>query len=97
MKKKTKSHPIKLDPEEKELLASFEKGEWEPVRNEEREKKMARKMAARSLSKNIRINIRMSDTDLTNIKQMAAYEGLPYQTLISSVLHKYASGHMRSF
>lgn len=56
MKKNTKSHPIKLDPEEKELLASFEKGEWEPVRNEEKEKKIARKMAARSLSKNVRIN-----------------------------------------
>ena len=77
-----------LDPDKKELLASFEKGEWK------REKKRARKIATRTLRKDVRINIRLSQGDVSNIKQRAAYEGLPYQTLIASVLHKYAAGHL---
>jgi len=46
------------------------------------------------LRKDVRINIRLSSNDILNIKQIAAYEGLPYQTLIASVLHKYAAGHL---
>ena len=45
------------------------------------------------LQKDARINIRISSSDLKRIKQKAAYEGLPYQTLIASVLHKYSAGH----
>jgi predicted DNA binding CopG/RHH family protein len=91
---KTKSHQKKIDPEEQELLASFEKGEWKTVKEVEEEKTLARKAAAKSLRKDVRINIRLSSTDISNIKQMAAYEGIPYQTLISSILHKYAAGHL---
>jgi predicted DNA binding CopG/RHH family protein len=47
------------------------------------------------LKKDVRINIRLSGNDLSLIKQYAAYEGLPYQTLISSILHKFAAGHVR--
>jgi predicted DNA binding CopG/RHH family protein len=42
----------------------------------------------------IEVNIRLTSCDLLNIRQIAAYEGLPYQTLIASVLHKYAAGHL---
>ncbi|ACJ19319.1 hypothetical protein CbuK_2134 [Coxiella burnetii CbuK_Q154] len=46
------------------------------------------------MQKDARINIRISSTDLEQIKQKAAYEGIPYQTLIASILHKYAAGHL---
>lgn len=93
--KKKKPLQIPLDEEEQMLLASFEKGEWTTVKKMKNEKEAARKSAAKTLQKDARINIRLSTSDLSSIKQIAAYEGLPYQTLISSVLHKYAAGHMR--
>lgn len=87
--KKTK----KLDKEEQELLSSFEKGEWKSVKSAGKEKVAARKTAAKTLRKDVRINIRLASSDVSSIKQIAAHEGLPYQTLIASVLHKYAAGH----
>lgn len=92
--RKKKSHS-NLDAEEKELLSSFENEEWKTVKNVEKEKLHARKTATKTLRKDVRINIRLSSSDISNIKQIAAYEGLPYQTLIASVLHKYAAGHLR--
>ena len=94
MKRKIKQDQIALDPEERDLLTSFEKGEWIEVSHSAKEKAYAKKSAAKTLRKDVRINIRLSSNDLANIKQIAAYEGLPYQTLISSTLHKFASGHM---
>ena len=94
MKKNKNSNQINLDDEEKELLSSFEKDEWKTVKNVEKEKVRAKKTAKKTLRKDVRINIRLSSSDIFNIKQMAAYEGLPYQTLIASVLHKYAAGHL---
>lgn len=94
MKKNKKHGLIKLDPEEQELLSSFENGEWNTVEDLESEKASARKTAAKTLRKDVRINIRLTSSDLSNLKQIAAFEGLPYQTLIASVLHKYASGHL---
>lgn len=85
----------KYDDEEQELLASFEKDEWKSVKKVKEEKLLARKAAAKTLQKDARINIRLSTSDLSSIKQIAAYEGLPYQTLIASILHKYAAGHLR--
>jgi predicted DNA binding CopG/RHH family protein len=93
MKKSKKNLPSDLDEEEQALLSSFEKDEWKPVKNLEKHKDEARKMASATLRKDMRINIRLSSTDLSFIKQKAAFEGLPYQTLIASVLHKYAAGH----
>ena len=95
MKENKKHHPTKLDKEEEELLASFEKGEWRSVKNLEKEKSSAQRAATQTLRKDIRINIRLTKSDLIHLKQRAAYEGLPYQTLIASVLHKYAAGHLR--
>ncbi|MDF2529798.1 MAG: hypothetical protein K0Q57_678 [Gammaproteobacteria bacterium] len=84
----------KLDQEEKEILAAFENGKLKRVKNFEATKKLAEKAATNYLRKNSRINIRIPSGDLERIKQIAAYEGLPYQTLIASVLHKYAAGHL---
>ena len=88
-----KKKEVHLDAEEKALLDSFEKGEWQSVKKLSAEKSRARQAASSYLRKGTRINIRISETALQQIKQKAAYEGLPYQTLIASLLHKYAAGH----
>jgi len=92
MNKKTER--IKLDPKEKALLASVERGEWKTVANFDEELAIAKKAAANSLRKDARINIRLASTDLALIKQKALYEGLPYQSLIASILHLYAAGNL---
>jgi predicted DNA binding CopG/RHH family protein len=95
MSKRKKTDEVHLDQEEKELLDSFEKGEWKTVKNIAKEKALAKKTASNSLNKDVRINIRLSSVDVSHIKQRAAFEGLPYQTLITSILHKFAAGHLR--
>ena len=93
---KNKIFDAKLDSEEQDMLESVERGEWKSVPNLKKEIALASKAASNSLRKNARINIRISSVDLEHLKQKAAYEGMPYQTLIASVLHKYISGHLDS-
>jgi predicted DNA binding CopG/RHH family protein len=69
MKKSRKSARKKLNPDENDLLSSFEKGEWKTVANVKKEKARARKAAAKTLRKDVRINIRLSSSDVMNIKQ----------------------------
>jgi len=82
---------IKLDKEEQDLVDSFERGEWRSVPNFEEEKKKAEKIAAATFKKDRRVNIRISSRDLIGLQKRALEEGIPYQTLISSILHKYVS------
>lgn len=79
---------------EQEILASFERGEWKPVRNQKREIARLRASAEATLLKNRRVNIRISARDLEGLQARAAEEGVPYQTLMSSVLHKFVSGRL---
>jgi predicted DNA binding CopG/RHH family protein len=81
-----------LEKEEWDILESVEGGEWRPVR--ERATEMARYQgyAASTLKKDRRINIRISSQDLLALQKRAVREGIPYQTLVSSVLHKFVSG-----
>lgn len=88
-----KKQNLKLDAEEQELSDSFDRGEWKTVTNLSHERAIAKKAAKNTLRKDARINIRLSSSDLIRIKQKAAFEGIPYQTLIASILHKYAAGH----
>ena len=83
-----------LDEEEQEILEAFEHGKLKSVDNLEEEMAFAKKAAANYFRKEARINIRLSHSDLNLLKRKAAYEGLPYQTLIASILHKYAAGHL---
>ena len=83
-----------LDDEEKDILASYDRGEWRPVKNQEQEIKKLGEYATRTLRKDKRINIRMSSKDLDQVQAIAAEEGIPYQTLISSIIHKYVSGRL---
>ena len=79
---------------EQEILDSFERGEWKPVRNQKGEIARLRAVAEAALLKNKRVNIRISSRDLEGLQARAAEEGVPYQTLMASVLHKFVSGRL---
>lgn len=82
---------IKGDTYELEMLEAFEKGKLKSVVTKSRLEKF--KAAARATAiKDRRVNIRLSSIDLTDIQVKALEEGVPYQTLIASVLHKYVTG-----
>ena len=85
---------IKLNEEEKDILESFEKGEWEPIKDKEKEIDCYSSYAKATLKKDKRINIRISDKDLESIQNIAIEEGIPYQTLISSLIHKFVTGKL---
>jgi len=86
----------KLDKEEKEILRSYEKGEWVSVNPTKADLERYAQIARNTLRKNQRINIRISESDLTGLQAKALEEGIPYQTLIASVLHKYIAGRLVS-
>jgi predicted DNA binding CopG/RHH family protein len=81
-----------LDKEEKELIESIKNDEWEPVKNMDEFKIQAKKYAESTIKKDKRMNIRISERDLKNLKIRALEDGIPYQTLVSMVLHKYLTG-----
>ncbi len=83
-----------LDQEEQELLDSFEKDEWRSISGRVPEIERYREYARATFKKDMRVNIRMSKKDLEGLKKRALEEGIPYQTLMSSVLHKYANGRL---
>jgi predicted DNA binding CopG/RHH family protein len=85
----------KLDEEERELLRSFEAGEWTSVPDRDEEVRRYRGYARETFRKDRRINIRISSRDLDALQKKALVEGIPYQTLVTSVLHKYAAGRLR--
>ena len=84
---------IKLDKEEQEILEAYESGEFQSVMTAAR-KKLIEASAVQMSKKDKRINIRLSGRDLNAIQRRALEEGMPYQTLVSSILHKYVSGSL---
>jgi predicted DNA binding CopG/RHH family protein len=85
---------MQLDGEEQELLNSFERGEWVPVKNQKHEIERHRQYARNTLAKDKRVNIRISSKDLEMLQAIAIEDGIPYQTLMSSVLHRFVSGRL---
>ena len=84
----------KLDPEEREILETFERGELRRIPDLANEMERYREAARATFRKDKRVNIRISNKDLLGIQKRALEEGIPYQTLISSILHKYVSGRL---
>jgi len=84
---------VKLDKDEKEVLKAFEAGEFKSVLTSAR-KKQVQEASRHTFKKDKRINIRISSRDLDAIQKRALMEGIPYQTLVSSILHKYVSGSL---
>ena len=82
---------MKLTKEEKEILNAYENGELKSVPDVKNEIKRFSKYAKNTLLKNKRINIRISEWDLVHIQRKATEEGIPYQTMISSLIHKHAA------
>jgi len=82
----------KLTKEEKEIVKSFEKGEWIPVTDLSKRKKELMQYARDTLKKDKRLNIRISERDLVELQRKAVREGLPYQTFVSSIIHKFING-----
>jgi predicted DNA binding CopG/RHH family protein len=80
-----------LDKDERELARSLEKEEWVSDLTQ-KEKRQYEEYARSSLNKQKRINIRMSERDLKKIRAKAIEEGLPYQSLITMLIHKYNEG-----
>jgi len=83
-----------LDNEERNLIKSLETEEWKSVKNIESWKTMLSKAATSTLTKDQRMNIRITKNDLEGIKIKAVEEGIPYQTLIASIIHKYVTGRL---
>jgi len=90
MKKKN----IKLDNEEHEILKDYENNEFESVPNLKKEIKKYSEYAKAINKKNKRLNIRITESDLEAIKRKALAEGIPYQTLIASLIHKFVTGKL---
>jgi predicted DNA binding CopG/RHH family protein len=83
----------KIDKDELEILSAYDKGQLKSVATKAELAKL--KTAARATAiKDRRVNIRLSSGDLSDIQVKTLQEGVPYQTLIASVLHKYVTGHL---
>ena len=80
-----------IDGEEREVLATYERDEWRPVAERDAEIERYRGYARATFEKDRRVNIHISGNDLEAIQRRAIEEGIPYQALMSSVLHKYVS------
>jgi predicted DNA binding CopG/RHH family protein len=82
-----------LDRQEQEILATFEAGEWQSVGDTARLLEL-QSYAKAAIAKDRHITLRLSSADLAGIQTKAIEEGIPYQTLISSVIHKYVTGKL---
>lgn len=94
-KKPAKAKPnYALDGEDADMLAALENGDIGVVRSKDHAKmsRVAKQAAAQYFKKNARVSFRISETDLQNIKRMAASEGMPYQTFLTAVIHKLTTG-----
>ena len=83
-----------IDFEEKELIDSVENGEWVSSENFSAIKEEMMKAATETALKDYRINVRISKRDVEALKTKALEEGIPYQTLVTSVLHKFVTGRL---
>ena len=85
---------MKLDKEEKEILDAYEKGLIKAKHPLEEELKEVKKIAETTFRKNRRITIRLYDHDYKGIQKKAMEKGIPYQTLISGMIHQYIEGDL---
>lgn len=84
----------KLDQEELEILEAYESGNVKRSKDAAETQKRHQEYAAGMFRKDARINIRLSSKDLRGLQKKALAEGIPYQTLIASILHKYVEGRL---
>ena len=91
-----KINNVTLSDFEKEVVDFVESGSPKSIPNIESEKLRYKQIAKDQIERKKRINLRLLESDIARMKSQAIREGLPYQTLISSVIHKYATGQLVS-
>ena len=84
----------KMSAEERDILDRFERGDLRSAPSVEREVEVARQAARNTFNKTKRVNLRVTERDFSLAHARAKEEGIPYQTLLSSVIHKYLSGRL---
>ena len=84
----------KLSAEERDILDRFERGDLRSAPGAEREIEVARQAARNTFNKTKRVNLRVTERDFKLAHSRAREEGIPYQTLLSSVIHKYLAGRL---
>ena len=84
----------KMSAEERDILDRFERGDLRSAPAVEREVEVARQAARNTFNKTKRVNLRVTERDFSLAHARAREEGIPYQTLLSSVIHKYLSGRL---
>jgi len=89
-----KAKAVAYNEDEEKLMTSVENEEWISVDNLEEEIEKAQAAARETFKKSERMNIRISQRDLNGLKVRAMEEGIPYQTLVSGIIHKYLSGRL---
>ena len=85
---------LDLDQQEKDILESYERGEWKSIKNLKQEIQKHKEYARQTLKKDKRVNIRISSIVLDELQTRVIEDGIPYQTLISSILHRFISGRL---
>jgi predicted DNA binding CopG/RHH family protein len=85
---------MKLDKEEKDILEALERDEIKALTPSKKEIEEIKAMAENTLRKDRRVTIRLYDHDLKGIQKKALERGMPYQTLISSMIHQYVEGDL---
>jgi len=86
---------MSTDIEDKEYIESLDNGEWKPAKNQKSLLLELKETATNTMAKDQRMNIRIGKRDLEGIKAKALEEGMPYQTLVASIIHKYVSGKLK--
>jgi predicted DNA binding CopG/RHH family protein len=84
-----------MNNEENALLESIENDEWKSAKNKTALIKELKETATSTMLKDQRMNIRIGKRDLEGIKAKALEEGIPYQTLVASIIHKYVNGKLK--
>lgn len=90
----SRKHVDPLEVHEQALIDSIEADEWIPVKDKAEYITEAKKYAEATIRKDKRMNIRISERDMRNLKIVALEDGIPYQTLVSMILHKYLNSRL---
>ena len=91
----TKKH-IDIEQYEQAILQDLNEGNFVSTRDADKQIALAKQAAANYIKRDNRVNVRISGSDLNMIKKRAIQEGLPYQTLLASIIHKFVTGHLKS-
>jgi predicted DNA binding CopG/RHH family protein len=86
--------PQEFDLEEQELLESYEREEWKPIANLQEELEHYQAYAAATIRRNRLVSIDLSPEDFQEIQQQAMERGIPFQTLLSNIVHQFAAGRL---